>query len=91
MKTLKYLSILALTLFAATSCMNDFDMPDMTTPPFGNNEIGEATMTIEELKDKYASTISKSTAESEKTSSNKSGFNPFSTALATFSVATVTS
>lgn len=43
--------------------LDDFDMPDMTTPPFGNNEIGEATMTIEELKEKYASTISKSTAE----------------------------
>ena len=63
MKVIKNISLVAVLLFTITSCMNDFDMPDMTTPPFGNNNIGEATMTIEELKDKYASTISKSTAE----------------------------
>ena len=63
MKVIKNISLIAVLLFTITSCMNDFDMPDMTTPPFGNNEIGEATMTIEELKEKYASTISKSTAE----------------------------
>lgn len=57
MKAIKYLSILALSLLA-TSCMNDFDEPQFSEPPFGNNEIGEANMTIEELKTKYSSTIS---------------------------------
>lgn len=57
MKAIKYLSILALSLFA-TSCMNDFDEPQFSEPPFGNNEIGEATHTIAELKTKYSSTIS---------------------------------
>ncbi len=58
MKAIKYLSILALSLFTATSCMNDYDEPDFNEPPFGNNEIGEANTTIAELKTKYASTIS---------------------------------
>ena len=58
MKTLKYLSILALTLFTATSCMNDFDAPVFSEPPFGNNSIGEANTTIDELKTEYASTVS---------------------------------
>ena len=58
MKTIKYLSMLALSLVMATSCMNDFDEPTFEQPPFGNNEIGEANMTIAELKEKYASTIS---------------------------------
>ena len=56
MKAIKYLSILALSLFAA-SCMNDFDEPQFNEPPFGNNEIGEANMTIAELKAEYSSTI----------------------------------
>lgn len=56
MKAIKYLSILALSLFAA-SCMNDFDEPQFNEPPFGNNGIGEANMTIAELKAKYSSTI----------------------------------
>lgn len=60
MKAIKYLSILALSLFTATSCMNDFDEPVFDQPPFGNNEIGEANTTIAELKAKYASTISAS-------------------------------
>lgn len=60
MKAIKYLSILVLSLFTATSCMNDFDEPDFKEPPFGNNEIGEANTTIAELKAKYASTISAS-------------------------------
>lgn len=63
MKAIKYLSILALSLFTMTSCMNDFDEPDFKEPPFGNNEIGEANMTIAELKTKYASTISASGVE----------------------------
>ena len=57
MKAIKYLSILALSLIA-TSCMNDFDEPQFNEPPFGNNEIGEATHTIAELKEEYSSTIS---------------------------------
>lgn len=57
MKAIKYLSILVLSLIA-TSCMNDFDDPLFNEPPFGNNEIGEATHTIAQLKEKYASTIS---------------------------------
>ena len=57
MKAIKYLSILALALFA-TSCMNEFDEPLFNEPPFGNNEIGEATHTIAQLKAKYSSTIS---------------------------------
>lgn len=57
MKAIKYLSMLALSLFTATSCMNDFDQPEFNEPPFGNNEIGEANTTIEQLKTKYSSTI----------------------------------
>lgn len=60
MKAIKYLSILALSLFTVTSCMNEFDEPDFKEPPFGNNAIGEKNMTIAELKAKYASTISSS-------------------------------
>lgn len=63
MKTIKYLSMLALSLVMATSCMNDFDEPTFEQPPFGNNEIGEANMTIAELKEKYASTISENGAK----------------------------
>lgn len=57
MKAIKYLSILALSLIA-TSCMNEFDEPLFSEPPFGNNEIGEANKTIADLKAEYASTIS---------------------------------
>ncbi len=60
MKAIKYLAILALSLFTVTSCMNEFDEPSFKVPPFGNNEIGEANTTIAELKEKYASTISSS-------------------------------
>lgn len=63
MKVKKYISLVAITLLAMTSCMNDFDMPDMSTPPYGNNNIDEATITIEDLKDKFASTISSNGAE----------------------------
>ena len=58
MKTIKYLSMLALSLVMATSCMNDFDEPTFEQPPFGNNEIGEATHTIAQLKSQYATIIS---------------------------------
>lgn len=51
---------MGLTMLAVTSCMNDFDEPDFSQPPFGNNEIGEPNTTIAQLKDKYASVISAS-------------------------------
>lgn len=57
MKAIKYLSFLVLSLIA-TSCMNDFDEPTFEQPPFGNNEIGEKTHTIAELKAEYSSIIS---------------------------------
>ena len=57
MKAIKYLSIIVLSLIA-TSCMNEFDEPNFEQPPFGNNEIGEATTTIADLKAKYSSIIS---------------------------------
>ncbi|MBQ2126675.1 MAG: hypothetical protein II198_03360 [Bacteroidaceae bacterium] len=60
MKAIKYLSFLVLSLIA-TSCMNDFDEPTFEQPPFGNNEIGEKTHTIAELKAKYSSIISGNT------------------------------
>ena len=56
MKAIKYLTILALSLFA-TSCMNEFDKPLFSEVPFGNNEIGAATHTIAQLKEEYNSTI----------------------------------
>lgn len=66
MKTLKYLSLLVMSLLIATSCneddnifiMNDFDEPEFNEPPFGNNEISEANTTIAALKEKFASIIS---------------------------------
>lgn len=63
MKVIKNISLFVVSLLVMTSCMNKFEMPDTTIPPYGNNNIGEATITIEELKEKYASTISASTAE----------------------------
>ncbi len=57
MKTIKYLFILAISLFATTACMNNFDDPTLEFSPIGNNNIGEATTTIKDLKVKYASTI----------------------------------
>lgn len=57
MKAIKYLFILGISLFATTACMNDFDDPTFSVPPIGNNNIGEATITIKELKENYASTI----------------------------------
>lgn len=63
MKAIKLLTLLAVSLFAATACMNDFDEPTFKQPPFGNNEIGEANTTIAELKAKYATIISGSSVE----------------------------
>lgn len=54
----KYTSLLlgCLVALLATSCMNDFD--DLTFEPgnypYGNNSIGEANMTIRQLKEKYS-------------------------------------
>lgn len=49
-----------LFMLLLSSCMNNFDAPDLSTPPYGNNAIGEATTTIKELKAKYASEIAAS-------------------------------
>ena len=57
MKAIKLLTLLAVSLFAATACMNDFDEPTFKQPPFGTNETGKANTTIAELKAKYSSTI----------------------------------
>ena len=57
MKAIKYLSILALSLFVTTSCMNEFDEPTFNEPVFGNNEIDKATHTIAKLKAEYSSII----------------------------------
>ena len=57
MKTIKYLSMLALLFTTATSCMNNFDTPQFSEPQFGNNEIGEANTTIAKLKEDYATVI----------------------------------
>lgn len=56
MKTLKYLFILGISLITA-SCMNDFDEPNLDVPPYGNNSIGEATITIADLKKEYSDVI----------------------------------
>lgn len=53
MKTLKHIFLLVLSLFVATSCMNDFDEPSFDNPPYGNNKIGEPNTTIQQLKDSF--------------------------------------
>lgn len=65
MKTKRYISLLAIaTTLACASCMdNDWDTPDMTNPPYGNNQVEEVEgqrVTIADLKTKYASVISNS-------------------------------
>lgn len=57
MKTIKNIFIFGLSLIVATSCMNDFDEPTFDNPPYGNNNIGEPTTTIADLKNSYNSTI----------------------------------
>ena len=56
MKAIKYIIALGMALVTATSCMNNHDEPDFTTPPFGNNSIAEANTTIAELKAKGITT-----------------------------------
>ena len=46
-----------------SSCVNAWDVPDLSNPPYGNNAIAEDSakqVTIAELKTQYASTISAS-------------------------------
>ena len=66
MKAFKYLSLLAVLLVAATSCMNEFDAPKFDNPPYGNNEIGEANITIAELKEKFSKSIEGNSCEEVK-------------------------
>lgn len=63
MKTIKILFLLGIALFTATACMNEFDEPEFSQPPYGNNTIGAANITIAEIKAKYASVISNSSVE----------------------------
>lgn len=54
MKTIKNILFASLLMVAFTGCMNDFDEPVfLNNPPYGNNSIGEANMTISEFKEKY--------------------------------------
>ena len=68
MKAFKYLSLLAMLLVSATSCMNEFEAPEFDNPPYGNNEIGEANTTIAQLKEKYAKVVEANSCEEVKES-----------------------
>lgn len=57
MKRIKHITLLAILLVTAVSCMNEFETPEFATPPFGNNEIGEANTTIAELKSMFSKAI----------------------------------
>lgn len=66
MKARYYIMVLlAATIF--TACQNgDWDTPDLSTPPYGNNEIVEDAdklITIAELKNRYANAINNSSLE----------------------------
>lgn len=67
MRKLSYILSLAFAITSAmtmTACMDgDWDTPDMTNPPYGNNAIvpnADQQTTIAQLKAKYASAISSS-------------------------------
>ena len=67
MRKLSYILSLALAIgmaTALTSCMDgDWDTPDLTNPPYGNNSIVEDAskqVTIEQLKQTYATAINNS-------------------------------
>ena len=63
MKT-KHIFLAIIAALSLTACIDgDWDTPDMTNPPYGNNKIAEDAskqVTIAELKDKYANVINKS-------------------------------
>ncbi|MBP3828929.1 MAG: hypothetical protein ILA06_01300 [Bacteroidaceae bacterium] len=63
MKT-KHIFLSIIAALALTSCFDsDWDAPDMTNPPYGNNKIVEDAskqVTIADLKTKYATTIANS-------------------------------
>lgn len=55
-----YIAVLGLTTLFMPSCMDgDWDEPDMTNPPYGNNSLVESTIvTIGELRNRYKTEIS---------------------------------
>ncbi len=63
MKT-KHIFLAIIAALSLTACIDgDWDTPDMTNPPYGNNKIAEDAskqVTIADLKDKYANVINKS-------------------------------
>lgn len=63
MKT-KHIFLAIIAALSLTACIDgDWDTPDMTNPPYGNNKIAEEAskqVTIADLKDKYANVINKS-------------------------------
>lgn len=63
MKT-KHIFLAIIAALSLTACIDgDWDTPDMTNPPYGNNKIAEDAskqVTIADLKDKYAIVINKS-------------------------------
>lgn len=63
MKT-KHIFLAIIAALSLTACIDgDWDTPDMTNPPYGNNKIAEDAsklVTIDDLKTKYASAISAS-------------------------------
>lgn len=66
MENMKYIKMLLLAVVCTiglASCMDgDWDAPDTSVPPFGNNELQENNvMTIAELKSKYSATVFNST------------------------------
>ncbi|MCR5821034.1 MAG: DUF5689 domain-containing protein [Bacteroidaceae bacterium] len=62
-----YSTVAAVMSFSMAACMEgDWDTPDMTTPPYGNNAIVETDsqlVTIDSLKQRYKSAISTSSME----------------------------
>ncbi len=66
MKT-KHIFLTIIAAMALSSCFDgDWDTPDMTNPPYGNNRIAEdeaRQVTIADLKGKYASAIANSSFE----------------------------
>lgn len=55
-----YFTFAIVVAMMSAACEKEWDTPDMTNPPYGNNDIandGTRCVTIEELKAKYASAI----------------------------------